>query len=306
MSGALAGRRLARVRDESGQVRVGVAAGDELELLAGDDMLATLERGELPAVVDRVSILDTETLALPKPWRALVPVVAPETWAAGVTYERSREARKAESQSRDVYDLVYDAQRPELFLKDAAARRTVGPGEPIAVRSDASWTVPEPELAVVLGTGVKPLAVTIGNDVSSRDIEGANPLYLPQAKIYAGACALGPALFVPADWSATYEIELRILDASGEPVFEDRTSTASMRRSLSELTGFLRRDNPVPGGSVLLTGTGIVPPDEVTLGPGLSVEIRIPGIGVLRNPVAGAPTSHTGGAGSYWMPLRTS
>jgi 2-dehydro-3-deoxy-D-arabinonate dehydratase len=132
------------------------------------------------------------------------------------------------------------------------------------------------------------LALTIGNDVSSRDIEGANPLYLPQAKIYAGACALGPALLVPADWSQEYDIELRITDPSGTLVFEDRTSTASMRRSLSVLTEFLRRDNPVPAGSVLLTGTGIVPHDEVTLEPGMSVEIRIPEIGVLRNPVRGS------------------
>lgn len=248
-------------------------------------MLATLERGELPKVVQRLAILEIEPLALPEPWTVLVPIEAPETWAAGVTYERSREARRAESRGSDVYDLVYDAERPELFLKDAGARRTVGPGEPIAARSDASWTVPEPELAVVLGAGAQPLAVTIGNDVSSRDIEGANPLYLPQAKIYARACALGPALLVPVDWSDTYEIELRILDSSGQPVFEDRTSTASMCRSVSELTEFLRRDNPVPAGSVLLTGTGIVPADEVTLAPGLSVEIRIPGIGVLRNPV---------------------
>ncbi|MGI8507302.1 MAG: fumarylacetoacetate hydrolase family protein [Solirubrobacteraceae bacterium] len=277
MSDGLAGARLARVRDDRGQVRVGVVAGDELELLTGDDMLATLERGEPPAVVDRVPILDAETLALPEPWRALVPVVAPETWAAGVTYERSREARRAESQGRDVYDLVYDAERPELFFKDAAGRRTVGPGEPIAARSDASWTVPEPELAVVLGADAQPLALTIGNDVSSRDIEGANPLYLPQAKIYARACALGPVLLVPADWSATYEIELRILDASGQPVFEDRTSTTSMCRSVSELTEFLRRDNPVPAGSVLLTGTGIVPTDEVTLAPGHRSRSASPG-----------------------------
>jgi 2-dehydro-3-deoxy-D-arabinonate dehydratase len=148
-------------------------------------------------VVDRVGIIDPETFALAEPWSVLVPVVAPETWAAGVTYERSRAARVAESQGRDVYDLVYDATRPELFLKDAAGRRTVGPGEPIAARSDATWTVPEPELAVVLGAGAQPLAVTIGNDVSSRDIEGANPLYLPQAKVYGRACALGPASWSP-------------------------------------------------------------------------------------------------------------
>ncbi|MBV8953277.1 MAG: fumarylacetoacetate hydrolase family protein [Solirubrobacterales bacterium] len=288
MSVESAGLRLVRVSDPDGNARVGVVAGDELGLLGHDDMIGTLERGEVDSVLDSVPIRDAETLALPEPWRVLVPIVAPETWAAGVTYERSREARTAESQRRDVYDLVYDAERPELFLKDAAGRRTVGPGEPIAVRSDASWSVPEPELAVVLGAGARPLAVTIGNDVSSRDIEGANPLYLPQAKIYGRACALGPALLVPLDWSVSYEIELRIFDASGQLRFEDGTSTASMCRSISTLTEFLRRDNPVPAGSVLLTGTGIVPPDEMSLTPGQTVEIRISGIGVLRSPVGGA------------------
>jgi 2-dehydro-3-deoxy-D-arabinonate dehydratase len=219
------------------------------------------------------------------PWRLLAPLVAPETWAAGVTYERSRQARVEESAVADVYERVYAAERPELFLKDAAGRRTVGPGEPIAARADASWTVPEPELAVVLGTGGAPLAVTIGNDVSSRDIEGANPLYLPQAKIYAGACALGPALLVPADWSVPFDIELRIIDPAGETVFQGRTSTGNMCRSIDELIEFLCRDNPVPPGTVLLTGTGIVPPDGVTLMHGQSVEITISGIGTLRNPV---------------------
>jgi 2-dehydro-3-deoxy-D-arabinonate dehydratase len=282
---SLAGTRLLRVRDGGGRVRVGAVDGDELNVLAGEDMMETLERGELSEVVQRVPILDAETCALPQPWRLLVPVVAPETWAAGVTYERSRSARMHESRVIDVYELVYEDERPELFLKDAAGRRTVGPGETIAVRSDASWTVPEPELAVVLGRGA-PLAVTIGNDVSSRDIEGANPLYLPQAKIYGRACALGPALLVPETWDAPFEIECRILDAAGRPVFSERTSTASMRRSIGELIAFLFRDNPVPTGSVLLTGTGLVPPDDVRLMPGQSVEIRIPGIGVLRNPVA--------------------
>ena len=288
MSVETAGLRLARVRDPDGGARVGVVAGDELGLVAGQDVVAMLEAGEVPDVVDGVPILDHESLELPDPWTLLMPVQAPETWAAGVTYERSREARTAESQRRDVYDLVYDAERPELFLKDAAGRRTVGPNDPIAVRSDARWTVPEPELAVVLGADARPLAVTIGNDVSSRDIEGENPLYLPQAKIYGRACALGPAMLVPVDWDVSYEIELRIFDASGQLRFEDGTSTASMCRSISTLTEFLRRDNPVPAGSVLLTGTGIVPPDEVSLTPGQTVEIRIPGIGVLRSPVGGA------------------
>ncbi|HEY3726277.1 MAG TPA: fumarylacetoacetate hydrolase family protein [Solirubrobacteraceae bacterium] len=288
MSAAFAGSRLARVRHESGRVSVGILAGVELRLLGTGDMLAALQDGEAQEVVDTIPVTDPETCALAEPWTLLAPISAPETWAAGVTYEHSRDARMRESEVVDVYDLVYDAERPELFLKDCSGRRTVGPGEPIATRSDSSWTVPEPELAVVLGAGGAPLAVTIGNDVSSRDIEGANPLYLPQAKIYARACALGPAVHVPPDWDAPFEIEVRILGPDGEPVFEGATSTANMRRSLSELIEFLCRDNPVPAGSVLLTGTGIVPPDNVTLGPGQSVEIRIGGVGTLRNPVVAA------------------
>lgn len=285
MTGSLAGARLVRVRDTGGTVRVGVARGRELSVLSTGDMLGVLRDGEAGEPVDAVPILDAESCALPEPWQLLVPVVAPETWAAGVTYERSRSARMHESQVVDVYELVYEAERPELFLKDAAGRRTVGPGEAIAARSDASWTVPEPELAVVVGDGARPLAVTIGNDVSSRDIEGANPLYLPQAKIYARACALGPALLVPESWDADFQIECRILDAEGRMLFDEETSTENMRRSIGELIEYLHRDNPVPAGSVLLTGTGLVPPDDVGLVPGYSVEIRIPGIGVLRNPV---------------------
>ena len=285
---ALTGERLVRVRDGGGGAHVGAVGEAELTVFTGDDMLGTLERGSpADAVVETIPILDPETLELPEPWELLVPILAPETWAAGVTYERSRPARMHESKAVDVYELVYEAERPELFLKDAAGRRTVGPGAPIAARGDASWTVPEAELAVVLGAG-RPLAVTIGNDVSSRDIEGANPLYLPQAKIYARACALGPALLVPESWDAHFRIECRILDSDGAELFCEDTSTESMRRSIDELVGYLHRDNPVPPGSVLLTGTGLVPSDDVTLTPGHTVEIRIPGIGLLRNPVAPA------------------
>ena len=290
--GLTVGSRLVRVRDADGLARVGVVVGDELSVLPTDDMLGALLAGELPDAVAHVPLLDPETCAPAEPWRLLAPIVAPETWAAGVTYERSRDARLRESQVADVYERVYHAERPELFLKDAAGRRTVGPGEPIGVRTDASWTVPEPELAVVLGAGSVPLAATIGNDVSSRDIEGANPLYLPQAKVYAGACALGPALLVPVDWRVPFDIELRIVGAEGDGLFAGRTSTANMRRSLTELIEFLRRDNPVPAGSVLMTGTGIVPPDDLTLAPGQTVEIRIPGIGTLRNPVSARARSH--------------
>jgi len=218
-----------------------------------------------------------------------IPVEPPEVWGAGVTYERSRDARVAESdEAKDLYLLVYDAERPEIFLKDAGCRRTVGPGEPIGVRSDSSWMVPEPEIAVVLGENGTPAGVTIANDISSRDIEGVNPLYLPQAKIFAGCCALGPAVLVPDDWEAPFEIRIRITGEDGAELFAGETSTARMRRTFPELIEWLLRANPVPPGSVLLTGTGLVPPDDFTLEPGHVVEIHVPGIGTLTNPVVAA------------------
>jgi 2-dehydro-3-deoxy-D-arabinonate dehydratase len=286
VSDRIVGRRVARVRNSDGRVRDAIVDEDSLAILGTDDVLALLDGGEPGPVTERVAIEDSESLRPHGPWQLLAPLIAPETWAAGVTYERSRDARVRESHVADVYDLVYEAKRPELFFKDAAGRRTVAPGEPISIRTDAAWSVPEPELAVVLGGAGQPLAVTIGNDVSARDIEGANPLYLPQAKIYAGACALGPALLVPADWTVPFEIELRILGPGGETLFAGQTSTDRMRRTLNELVEFLVRDNPLPAGSVLLTGTGVVPPDDFTLAPGQTVEIAIAGIGTLRNPVA--------------------
>jgi 2-dehydro-3-deoxy-D-arabinonate dehydratase len=270
-------RRFVRVEAEGGP-RVGRWGDDDvIEVLDHDDPLAAL-RGE-GVVVGR------EPLAAV---RLLAPIRAPEVWCAGVTYERSRDARleEAQTEARDVYSLVYDADRPELFMKDAQMRRTVGPGGLIRLRSDSSWMVPEPELGVVLGEGGAPVAVTIGNDVSSRDIEGANPLYIPQAKIFAGACALGPALAVPDDWEAPFPIRLRITGPDGAELFAGETSTARMKRSPRELADWVMRDNPVPPGSVLLTGTGLVPPDEYTLEPGHTVEITIDGIGVLLNTVA--------------------
>jgi 2-dehydro-3-deoxy-D-arabinonate dehydratase len=222
--------------------------------------------------------------------RLVRPVDPPEVWCSGVTYERSRNARMEESSVADVYSLVYDAERPELFLKDAGCRRTVALDEPIAIRSDSSWNVPEPEIGLVLGERGAILGYTIGNDVSSRDIEGANPLYLAQAKVYAGACAIGPAIFVPDDDAPlVFEIELRVLE-DGTAVHTEKTSTARMTRSFEELASWLVRDNPVPAGSVLLTGTGIVPPDAFSLAAGHQVEIRVPQIGTLSNPVVSAST----------------
>jgi 2-dehydro-3-deoxy-D-arabinonate dehydratase len=232
-----------------------------------------------------VAVTDATRLTLEAPYVLARPVDPPEVWCAGVTYERSRDARIDEATVKDVYSMVYDADRPELFLKDAACRRTVGPGEPIGVRGDATWNVPEPEIGLVLGAGGAITGYTIGNDVSSRDIEGANPLYLPQAKVYAGACAIGPAVYVPENWAAPLEIHLRITDTDGHELFSGETSTARMARSFDDIVSWLLRDNPVPEGSVLLTGTGLVPGDDFTLETGHVVEIAVPEIGTLVNPV---------------------
>ena len=186
-----------------------------------------------------------------------------------------------------MYTLVYDAERPELFLKDAGCRRTVGPGEPIGVRSDSSWDVPEPEIGLVVGAAGTIVGVTIGNDVSSREIEGANPLYLPQAKVYAGACALGPAVLSPAPAAAARDPDADPLRDRGRG-FRGRDVDGAHEADLAELVAFLLRENPVPPGSVLLTGTGLVPPDDFTLVPGHVVEIEVPGIGILANPVVSA------------------
>ena len=236
----------------------------------------------------RAFVADERTLALEAPAALVRPIDPPEVWCSGVTYERSRDARIEESGS-DVYALVYDAERPELFLKDAQCRRTVGPGEPIAIRADSAWNVPEPEIGVVLGEDLEIVGYTIGNDVSSRDIEGANPLYLPQAKVFAGACALGPAVYVPDGLGRS------TLDRADDP--RRRRERALLRcdvdredeaeRSPSS-SSWLVRDNPVPPGSVLLTGTGLVPPDDFTLLPGHVVEIHVPEIGTLTNPVVRA------------------
>jgi 2-dehydro-3-deoxy-D-arabinonate dehydratase len=232
----------------------------------------------------RLPLSDRERLLVPSPYELLLPVEPPEVWCAGVTYARSRDARVDESTVKDVYTLVYEAERPELFLKDAGCRRTVGPGDPIGIRSDSSWNVPEPEIGVVIGDHGDITGVTIGNDVSSREIEGANPLYLPQAKVYAGACALGPAILTPMG-TEPFELRMRIFGQAGEVLFVGETSTAQMKRSFDELVTYLVRDNPVPTGSVLLTGTGLVPPDDFTLEPGHVVEIHVPGIGTLANTV---------------------
>ena len=217
--------------------------------------------------------------------QVLAPVGAQPVWAAGVTFLRSRDARLEESRGLDAYDKVYLAERPELFLK-ALPGTARGPGRPIGVRADSDWDVPEPELALVADRRGQIVAYTIGNDVSSRSIEGENPLYLPQAKLYAGSCALGPCL-VPAGEApdpAAMEITLSI-KRDGAALFRDSCSVADMKRGLPELADWLWRGQDLPLGAVLLTGTSIVPPPDLTLRPGDQVTIAITGLGQLTNPV---------------------
>ncbi len=218
--------------------------------------------------------------------RFLAPVDQQDIWAAGVTYKRSQQARMEESEhGASHYDLVYSADRPELFYK-ANSSQVVSPGEPVRVRADSNWSVPEPELALMVTPEMKICGYTIGNDMSARDIEGENPLYLPQAKLYNQSCALGPVVLLanePISMSQT-AITLKI-DRDGETVFEGDTSLDQLHRSLEELPLWLGKELDFPNGAVLLTGTGIIPPDQFTLQDRDVVTIGIDGIGELVNPV---------------------
>ncbi|GBD35603.1 hypothetical protein HRbin36_00716 [bacterium HR36] len=220
----------------------------------------------------------------------LPPIDEQEVWAAGVTYKRSEEARKRESHDAAIfYDKVYRAERPELFFK-APAYRVVGPGGRVRIRADSRWSVPEPELAVVCDPHLRIVGYTIGNDMSARDIEGANPLYLPQAKIYDGACALGPVITLAEAMPPPDQVTIHLrIERAGQVVFDGQTSLAHMRRSPEELIAWLGRETTFPKGVILLTGTGIVPPDDFTLLPGDTIHIDITGIGRLTNTVECRP-----------------
>jgi 2-dehydro-3-deoxy-D-arabinonate dehydratase len=218
--------------------------------------------------------------------RLLAPIESQEVWGAGVTYERSKEAREDESeQGGTFYDQVYRADRPELFFK-ATPSRVVGPGQAIRVRRDTGWCVPEPELALVLAPDLRLVGFTIGNDVSARDIEGRNPLYLPQAKVYDACCALGPVITLASAMPPVAQVEITLtIERDESQAFRGSTSVARMARKFDDLIAWLGRDNVFPDGVILLTGTGIVPPDDFTLQPGDWVRIAIDGIGTLANPV---------------------
>jgi len=219
--------------------------------------------------------------------KLLAPIENQEVWAAGVTYQRSKVARMEESKDAgggSFYDRVYEAPRPEIFFK-ATPHRVVGPGDPVRIRSDSKWNVPEPELALLVNPRGRIVGYTVGNDMSSRDIEGENPLYLPQAKVYNGCCALGPCVLVadPAK-PLPRETEVRLeISRAGAPAFSGATPLSRMKRKFEELVGWLFRDNSFPDGAWLLTGTGVVPPDDFTLQRGDEIRITIDPIGTLRN-----------------------
>jgi 2-dehydro-3-deoxy-D-arabinonate dehydratase len=229
--------------------------------------------------------------------RLLAPIDQQEVWGAGVTYTRSREAREQESGDSRLYDRVYRAERPELFFK-ATPSRVAGPGEAVCLRGDSRWTVPEPELALVLNSDLQLVGFTLGNDVTARDVEGENALYLPQAKVFSGCCALGPAIVLADEMPNPEKLEVRCrIERGGQTILDETFSVGRMKRSLAELMEYLGRDNAFPHGVVLLTGTGMVPPDDLALADGDVVEISADDIGVLVNPVRQLPAPVALGAG---------
>lgn len=288
--------KLAKVRLADGSVRVASVEDQTVKLLnlsrSGTiHCLGDILREDDPVALARL-LIDEAAGPLPAgAVRFLAPIDSQEVWAAGVTYKRSQIARMEESEAgASHYDKVYTAPRPELFFK-GNARRTSGPGEPVRVRADSRWTVPEPEFTLVVSPKGKLVGYTVGNDMSARDIEGENPLYLPQAKVYNQCCALGPCILLadqPLDRDST-KVKLTIHRA-GREAFKGETHLGMIVRSWDELIGWLTRENDIPDGAFLLTGTGIVPPDDFTLEDGDSVSIEITGIGTLTNPVVKAKT----------------
>jgi 2-dehydro-3-deoxy-D-arabinonate dehydratase len=278
--------RLAYWRGHGGHAGLGVLeAVDRIRPIAG--RLSDLLHADDPPAAAAAALAAATGPALAVPDQVVLdtPIDAQEVWAAGVTYLRSKTARESESTgAARFYDLVYTAPRPELFFK-ATARRVVGPGSAVRARADSRWSVPEPELALVISPAGRIVGYTLGNDMSARDIEGENPLYLPQAKLYRQSCAIGPAVVLtdridPA--AITLSMTIR---RDGATAFSGATPFTRFVRKPEELVDWLFRDNEFPDGVILLTGTGIVPPDDFTLRPGDEIEISEPGVGTLVNPV---------------------
>lgn len=221
--------------------------------------------------------------------KLLSPLDTQEVWACGVTYERSREARMRESREPTIYDRVYEAPRPEIFLK-ATPHRVVGPGEAVAIRADSKWDVPEPEMVLVVTPKLEIIGYTVGNDMSSRDIEGQNPLYLAQAKIYDRCCALGPVVRLAKEgFNPLAQAVKCVIYRDSVIAWSGETHTSKIHRPLTELVSYLGRCNSFPNGIFVLTGTGAVPPDIFTLAEGDVIEITFEGLGTLCNPVIKLP-----------------
>ena len=281
---------LGKARHTDGSIRVVVLKGHSArfvsppfgELNGFTTILHSADPGQMASGLFDKSNEDVSA----KDLKWMAPIDQQEVWAAGVTYLRSSEARQRESQGAAVfYDKVYGAERPELFLK-ATAKRVKGPDEEVRFRSDSKWSVPEPEFALVVNANGRIVGLTIGNDMSARDIEGENPLYLPQAKVYQGSCSLGPYIILSPSFSSPADWRLEIsIHRQGKVVFTGNTSMDRMKRSPEELVGWLTKELDHPDGVILLTGTGIVPPDDFTLLKGDLVSIRLGDTATLTNPV---------------------
>ena len=284
--------KLAKYLLSSGEAGVARVEGDQLvplDLSAGQyRTLAEVLEADNPYEAAEFLSNDAEEIPLASV-SLLPPIDRQEVWAAGVTYKRSRAARMEESTaSASCYDRVYASPRPELFFK-ASPHRVAGHGQPLRIRADSNWNVPEPELTLVLSSKLQLVGFTVGNDMSSRDIEGDNPLYLPQAKCYNQSCGLGPWITLPIGMPPRHEIGIRlVIHRGGQAIYDGRTSIDHMARTFENLIGWLGRDNSFPTGVFLLTGTGIVPESPFTLEPGDLVEIKIDGVGTLLNPIVQA------------------
>ena len=279
--------KLGRFQNSAGEIRVGqlVDAFTVADLSAAG-IISVTELLEDSDNIQRVEALTGVPTVQLSEVKLLTPVEQQEVWAAGVTYLRSKKARMEESDfSANAYDQVYEAPRPEIFFK-SLPDKVVHPGEPVGIRADSKWNVPEPELTLVINSAKEMVGVSIGNDMSSRDIEGENLLYLPQAKVYDRSCAVGPLIVVGASeeeirqWTIGVEI-----GRGGQSVFSGETSIDNIKRSFNELLGYLGRSQSFPHGAMLLTGTGVVPNDDFTLAEKDVVSIHISGIGTLGNPV---------------------
>jgi len=273
--------------ESSGTVAVGILEDGQvfpLELSAEVASLADVFNSKDPAAT--AQSLKTATALPVDSVTLLAPIDHQEVWAAGVTYKRSQTARMEESEtSASCYDRVYESPRPELFLK-ATPHRVSGPGQPLRIRQDASWNVPEPEITCVVNARLELVGFTVGNDMSSRDIEGENPLYLPQAKVYRQCAGLGPCVTLIDAMPSRAETMIRLkIERDGAAVFEGETDVDQMARTFEDLVEYLGRDQEFPEGVFLMTGTGVVPDSDFTLAAGDIVHITIDGIGTLTNPI---------------------